>query len=73
MKSWLSNLNMTRKLLVSPVAAVLFLIIFGIVTYVGFFKQKEALNDIFNIRFKHYQAIAGVVIDLKYVRANTTG
>jgi hypothetical protein len=47
---WLSNLDMTKKLLVSPLAAVLFLVVFGIVACGGLIKQKRALDDIYNYR-----------------------
>ncbi len=70
MKAWLSNLQMTKKLLVSPFTAILFLLVFGLVSYAGFFRQKAALDDIFNTRFKYYQSTAGVVIGLKEVHGN---
>ncbi len=73
MKTWLGNLNMTRKLLISPLAAISFLIIFGTVCYIGFFKQEEALNDIFTNRFKHYQAVTEIAIHIKEVHTNTVG
>jgi hypothetical protein len=44
----LGNLRMTKKLLVAPCVAVLFLLVFGIVSFTGFFKQKGALDDIIN-------------------------
>jgi len=46
----LSNLRLTSKLLVSPIIAVAFLVIFGIVCYAGFLKQKTALDDVFDKR-----------------------
>ena len=70
MRDWLSNLQMTKKLLVSPVTAILFLVIFGIASYGGFFRQKAALDDIFNTRFSYYQSTAGVIIGLKEVHGN---
>lgn len=70
MKLWLSNLKMTVKLLVSPGAVIVFLIIFGIVSYWGFYKQNSALNDIFNNRFQNYQVSAGMIKDLVEVHAN---
>lgn len=70
MKLWLGNLKMTVKLLVSPVVVIVFLIIFGIVSYWGFYKQNTALNDIFNNRFQNYQASTGMIKDLVEVHAN---
>jgi len=70
MKQWLGNLKMARKLLISPFTAIIFLLIFGIVSYVGFFRQKSALDDIVNNRYKHYQASANILIDLREVHSN---
>jgi methyl-accepting chemotaxis protein len=70
MKQWLSNLKMAVKLLVSPGAVIVFLIIFGVVSYYGFYKQNVALNDIFNKRFQNYQASAKIIKDLTEVHAN---
>lgn len=70
MKRWLSNMRMTKKLLVSPIIAVIFLIIFGVVSYMGFFKQKVVLDDIYHKRFKNYQATSDIIIDLSRVHAN---
>ena len=70
MKKWLGNLRMTRKLLVSPFAVMCFLAIFGAVCYWGFFKQKAALDDIYQSRFKCYRSSAGVLMGLREVHAN---
>jgi methyl-accepting chemotaxis protein len=61
---------MTRKLLVSPFAVMCFLAIFGIVCYWGFFKQKAALDDIYQSRFKCYRSSADVLMGLREVHAN---
>lgn len=70
MKQWLGNLKMARKLLISPFTAIIFLLIFGIVSYVGFFRQKSALDDVVNNRYKHYQVSANILIDLREVHSN---
>ncbi len=70
MKKWLGNLKVTKKLLVSPSVAVLFVLIFGIVSYVGFFKQKAALDDIYNNRLMRLQSAADMLIGLKEVHSN---
>ncbi len=72
MKNWLANLDMKKKLLVSPCAAVAFLLLFAIAAYVGFYRQNAVLDDVVNARFKHYQMIAGVILDLKEVDAKMT-
>lgn len=70
MKKYLMNLKMSKKLLLSPLCVMVFLIIFGIVSYVGNVNQRSAINDIFNNRFKGYQASAGISNDLANVHAN---
>jgi|WetSurMetagenome_2_1015567.scaffolds.fasta_scaffold41654_3 methyl-accepting chemotaxis protein len=70
MKQWIGNLKMKTKLLISPGAAVAFLIIFGIISTLGFLKQKSALEDIFNNRFNFYKASIGIISDLREVHAN---
>ena len=70
MKTYLSNLRMTNKLLVSPLAAIMFLVIFGLVSYMGFFREKGALDDIYQNRFKHYQSSADIIMSLREVHAN---
>jgi methyl-accepting chemotaxis protein len=61
---------MTKKLLISPVAGILFLTIFGIVCYGGFFTQKAALDDIVQNRFANYKASSDVLANLRGVHAN---
>jgi len=70
MITWLSNLRMTKKLLIGPIVAIVFLVSVWIVCYVGFFKQKAALDDIFNNRFQNYQASASIVKELVDVHGN---
>jgi methyl-accepting chemotaxis protein len=72
MKQWLSNLKMTNKLHVAPSVAVLFLLIFGLVSYAGFFKQKATLDDIYNNRLIRLEAAADLLIGLKEVHSNCT-
>jgi methyl-accepting chemotaxis protein len=69
MKTWLSNLDMTKKLMVSPLAAVIFLLVVAGVTFLGYYNQKAALDEIANGRFKRYQTVTKVVLDLKEVQA----
>lgn len=70
MKQWLSNMKMTVKLLVSPGAVVVFLILSSLFSYFGFYKQNTALNDIFNVRFQNYQASTTIIKELVEVHAN---
>ena len=70
MKKWLGSLRMTKKLLVSPLAAMCFFAVFAIVSYGGFFNQKGVLTDIVEHRFGNYKATADAVMGLKGVHAN---
>lgn len=72
MKKWLGNLDMTKKLLVSPFAAVVFLLIFAAATYFGFYKQKSVLDGIVNGRFMLHQLTADAVLDLRGVDGKMT-
>jgi methyl-accepting chemotaxis protein len=72
MMKWLSNWDITKKLLISPSTALLFLLIVMVVTIWGYWAQKSALSDIASGRFKHYQMVAGMVLDLKEVHAKMT-
>ena len=65
MRKWLSNLQMTKKLLVAPVVSILFLMVFGVVAYLGLFQEKSALDDIFKNRLKSHQVIASAIIDVE--------
>jgi methyl-accepting chemotaxis protein len=68
MREWLGNMRLAKKLMVSPSVAILFLLVFGAVCYLGFFKQNSALYDIFNNRFRHYQSSTTINADLLKIR-----
>jgi methyl-accepting chemotaxis protein len=68
MKTWLSNLKLTRKLLIVPFTAVLFLVLFGIVAYLGFLEQRKAMDNVVNKRFAYYQSTADIIIKLNQVQ-----
>jgi len=72
MKNWLADLRITKKLLVSPFVSVIFLLVFGIVSYAGFFKQKSVLDDIYHNRLMRLEAAADMLISLKEVHNNIT-
>ncbi len=71
MKKWLGNLSMTKKLVVSPLVAVVFLLVFGAVSYVAFFKQQSALSDIYNNRFKRHEMTANMLVEFREAHAKT--
>ena len=72
MKKLLADLRITKKLLVSPFVSVIFLIVFGIVSYAGFFKQKSVLDDIYHNRLMRLETAADMLISLKEVHNNIT-
>jgi methyl-accepting chemotaxis protein len=67
MKNQLSNLRMAMKLLVSPVTAALFLVAFAAVTSIGMYRQKVALDDIYNNRIAQLQTSSDIMIGLRDV------
>ena len=67
MREWLTNLRMTKKLLVSPVSAIIFLAVFGLVSYIGFLGRTPR-STLFNKWFKLYSE-PGIVSDLRGVHA----
>ena len=69
-KQIFSNMKLSRKLLIAPLAVVLLLLIFGRVSYYGLFNQKTAMEDVFNNRFKKYQTSATVIKDIANVHAS---
>ena len=70
MKQYLMNLKMYKKLFLSPLAVVLFLVISWGISFTGLTSLKSAISDIFNNRFKTYQNSAGIVGDVTNVHAN---
>lgn len=70
MKDYIMNLRMWKKLLLSPLAVILFLLIFGAISYVGMINQRRAVSDIYNNRFGAYKSSATMIIDLANVHAN---
>ena len=70
MKRWLSSLRIATKLLIPSLTAVSFLAIFALACYLGFYRQKSALDDIFNTRFLFYQSSSDIIVSLKDVQTN---
>lgn len=70
MKNMLRNLRLSRKLLVAPATVAIFMLLLGVVSYLGLLKQSTALDDIFHNRFQRYQISATIVKDLASVHAN---
>jgi methyl-accepting chemotaxis protein len=70
MKTWLGNLRMAKKLLVAPVTAIVFLAIFGIVTFLSLANMKGGLDDIVGKRHALANQSSEIDASLKAVHAN---
>ncbi len=70
MKRFIANWKLSKKLFVGPLLVMLFLILMGLLSYSGLTSQKSSVEDIFNNRFKGYQASAGMLKDLSQAHAN---
>ncbi len=55
MKRFIGNLKMSKKLMIAPTIATLFLVLMAGVSYLGLSKQKDAIDELTNLRFKTYQ------------------
>jgi len=71
MKRMISNLKMQRKLLLPPLTVIVFLVIFGIVSFMGMASQRATINEIYTNRFQGYQTVSTIINDMKEVHANT--
>jgi methyl-accepting chemotaxis protein len=70
MRQMIMNLKMGKKLFLAPLAVIVFLLIFGAISYYGLINQKIAINDIYANRFGAYKSSANMIIDLANVHAN---
>jgi methyl-accepting chemotaxis protein len=70
MKRFFRNQKLSRKLLFAPLVIILFLILLGWVSYLNLSKQRSAIEDIFNYRFRAYQTSATIIKDIANVHAN---
>jgi len=70
MKRIIANLKMSRKLFIGPLLVMLFLILMGLLSYSSLTSQRASVEDIFNNRFKGYQASAGMLKDISQAHAN---
>ena len=70
MKKFIGNLRMWQKLLIVPAFVFLFLLILSYGAFDGLTKQKGAVDDIFNNRFRSYQESTRVMNEVANVHAN---
>ena len=70
MKQLFANIKLSKKLMIPPLIVMLFLLIFGWVSYTSLSNQKTAMEEVFGNRFKKYQTSATIVKDIAMVHAN---
>lgn len=66
----LANLKLSRKVLLAPMAVLIFLLAMALVSYVGLAKQNAAMHDMFNNRFKTFQSSADIAGSIANVHAS---
>ncbi|MGQ9695846.1 MAG: methyl-accepting chemotaxis protein [Thermodesulfobacteriota bacterium] len=69
-RQFFKNLRLSKKILISPLVVIIFLLLLGWISYRGIIIQKEAMEDVFQNRFKKYQIHAALVNDLATIHAN---
>ena len=67
MKSFFNNLKLGKKMLMAPLVVFIFLFVLGYFTLSGLLMQKATIEDIFNNRFKGYQASSKMLADISNV------
>jgi methyl-accepting chemotaxis protein len=70
MNSFFSNLKLGKKMLIAPIVVLIFLILLAIGTYFSLSMQRNAMDDIYNNRFKQYQNSAKILNDMSSVHGN---
>ena len=70
MHSILSDLKLGNKILVAPMIVLFFLILLAMGTFVGISSQTNSIDDIYNKRFKGYQASSKVLTDMATIQAD---
>jgi len=69
-KQFFLNQKLSKKLLAAPLVIIIFLVILGLVAYQNLSKQRSAIENIFEERFKAYQTGAMIVKDIANIHAN---
>lgn len=69
-KQFFKGPKLSKKMLISPIVEIIFLLILGWVFYSGLISQKEAMEDVYQNRFKKYQISASLANDMATIHAN---
>jgi len=70
MNNFFNNLRLGKKMLIAPIVVLIFLILLAIGTYFSLSMQRNAMDDIYNNRFKQYQNSAKILNDMSGVHGN---
>jgi len=70
MRRFFNNLKLSKKMLLAPIVILAFLLLLAGWIYISLSVQKNALNDIYNTRFKQYQASAKILNDITDVQGD---
>jgi methyl-accepting chemotaxis protein len=70
MKQLFADIKLSKKLMIPPLIVMVFLLIFGGVSYNSLSGQNTAMEDVYNNRFKKYQTSATIVKDVAMVHAS---
>ncbi len=70
MNNIISDLKLGNKILVAPMIVFFFLVILAIGTAVGIYSQTKSIDDIYNKRFKGYQASSKILTDMAVIQAD---
>jgi len=69
MVRFIVNMRLSKKLMVSSSICLAFTLLLGLVAYLGLQKQKESIVDIYDVRFKTYQACSKESSEITNVHA----
>lgn len=70
MKRFFQHLSLGKKMLLSPIVVLIFLVIIGAGTFVSLWTQQEITDDMYKNRFKNYQVSLTLLKDLSAVQGN---
>ncbi len=70
MGRFFNNLKLGKKMLLSPVVVLIFLVILSGATFYSLWMQQGAVDDIYNNRFTGYQNSAKLLNDISKVQGN---
>jgi methyl-accepting chemotaxis protein len=65
-----NNLRLGKKILLAPMVVLFFLIVLAVGTYLAISTQTNSIDDIYNNRFKGYQASSQILTDMATVQAD---